>query len=91
MYGAKLVEARQKPNTVHTAACSIFSPECLQSRNTATASSRARDAVTVTVKVDHPLSVFVRLFFRRLFPECHPLRRLHRARAAHFSHRELVQ
>lgn len=54
MYGAKLVEARQKPKIVHTVACHIFSPAYLQSRNTATASSSARDAVAVTVRAITP-------------------------------------
>lgn len=54
MYGAMVVEARQKPKIVHTMACHIFSPACLQSRNTATDSSSPRDAVAVTVRMITP-------------------------------------
>jgi hypothetical protein len=48
MYGAKLVEARQKPNTMHTAACHILRPAYLHSRNTAMPSSAAADIVNQT-------------------------------------------
>jgi hypothetical protein len=47
MYGAKLVDVRQNPRIAHTAACHIFRPAYLHSRNTATPSTSAADIVTV--------------------------------------------
>jgi hypothetical protein len=68
-----------------------LSPAYLPSRNTATASTSPRDAVTDTFKGDHPLSLFARFFLWTLFGARQPLRRPHQARAAHFPHRGSAQ
>ena len=66
IYGAKLVEARQKPNIMLTAACHILRPAYLHSRNTATQSSAAADTVTVNQSppfYDERMRLFPRLLF----------------------------
>ena len=55
IYGAKLVEAREKPRITHTAECHIRSPEYLQSKITITLSMS--DTEMLTVNLITPLGI----------------------------------